>query len=133
MTKQTAHDPRRDVFREFDLRLKKLRTQLSRDVRSDLEQSEHQSFSELIGEVRDSGDESNAELMARGERAELSRHAQDLDDVDGALKRIGDGSFGICIECGGNVDVERLRAYPTAKRCIECQSRHERQHASSSP
>ena len=131
MTKRTRRDSRRDILREFGLRLRKLRAQLTVDIRSDLAESEHQSFSELVGEVRDSGDESNAELMAGSERAVLSRHADALNDVDGALKRIRDGSFGICTECSGEISTERLRAYPTAKRCIACQVRYEKQHTES--
>lgn len=130
-TKRTSHDSRQDMLREFGLRLQKLRDQLTGDIRADFAESEHQSFSELVGEVRDSGDESNAELEADNDRAELFRHADALNDVDGALKRIRDGSFGICIDCSSQISTERLQAYPTAKRCIDCQVRYEKQHAGS--
>jgi DnaK suppressor protein len=125
----TGPAARHDVLREFALRLRKLRAELQADIREDLEESEHQSFSDLVGEVRDSGDESNAELAAGSERAVLSRHADALNDVDGALKRITDGSYGMCIDCNGEINTERLSAYPTAKRCIACQVRCEKQHA----
>jgi DnaK suppressor protein len=32
----------------------------------------------------------------------------------------------VCIDCGGDVGVERLRAEPAAPRCIDCQRRHEK-------
>ena len=126
--KRVRHGSRHDVLQEFDLRLRKLRAELQADVRKDLEESEHQSFSELVGEVRDSGDESNAESAAGSERAGRSRHADALNDVDSALKRMHQGSYGVCIDCNGEINTERLFAYPTAKRCIACQVRYEKQH-----
>ena len=35
------------------------------------------------------------------------------------------GAYGKCVDCGDAITYERLDAYPTAKRCITCQSRHE--------
>jgi DnaK suppressor protein len=129
--KRTRHDSRHEVLREFELRLRKLRAELQADIREDLRESEHQSFSDLVGEVRDSGDESNAESAAGSERAARSRHADALNDIDRALKRMHDGSYGVCIDCSGEISAERLSAYPTAKRCIACQVRHEKQRAGS--
>ena len=83
MTKQTRHGSRPDVLKEFDRRLREQRARLTVDVRSDLEESE-QSYSELVGEVRDSGDESNAALQADSEHAELFRHANALGKIDAA-------------------------------------------------
>ena len=126
---RTRHDSRHDLLREFDLRLRNMRAELQADIREDLEESEHQSFSELVGEVRDSGDESNAESAAGSERAVRSRHADALNDVDSALKRMHDGSYGVCVDCSGEISTARLSAYPTAKRCFACQLSYEKQHA----
>ena len=127
MSKQTRHGSRPDVLKEIDRRLREQRARLTVDVRSDLKESE-QSYSELVGEVRDSGDESNAALQADSEHAELFRHSDALSEVDAALGRIRDGSFGTCADCDREISIERLRAYPTANRCIECQARFEKQH-----
>lgn len=43
-----------------------------------------------------------------------------------ALKRIDDGSYGACDECGAKIDLERLEAIPEATFCIECQKQKER-------
>jgi len=40
--------------------------------------------------------------------------------VEKALTRIEDGSFGICVECGGKIPLDRLRAIPYALYCMEC-------------
>ena len=44
-----------------------------------------------------------------------------LADVEDALKRIADGSYGVCRGCGQLVDSARLRALPTASFCFSCQ------------
>lgn len=49
-----------------------------------------------------------------------------LDEVDEALKRIVDGTYGICIDCGQPIPDKRLEALPASARCIECQSKSER-------
>ena len=42
-----------------------------------------------------------------------------------ALKRIEDGTFGICEECGDEISLERLKARPVTTLCIECKRRQE--------
>ena len=43
---------------------------------------------------------------------------QKLQDVIEALDRMEDGSYGKCVECGDAVAIDRLRAYPSAKICM---------------
>lgn len=46
----------------------------------------------------------------------------ELHQIASALKRIDDGRFGICEECGDQIARERLLACPHADKCIECAS-----------
>ena len=48
-----------------------------------------------------------------------------LDQIDGALKRIEDGSFGQCEACGSKIPRSRLEAIPYAARCVQCASQQE--------
>jgi len=43
-----------------------------------------------------------------------------LQDIIDALKKMEDGTYGICANCNQEIDVERLRANPSAKTCIKC-------------
>lgn len=43
-----------------------------------------------------------------------------LQSIDEALKRIDDGSFGICVDCGKPISEGRLHARPYAALCIDC-------------
>jgi len=49
-----------------------------------------------------------------------------LYELDDALKRIEDGSFGICDDCKGQITKIRLKAVPSARLCIKCQQKREK-------
>lgn len=51
-----------------------------------------------------------------------------LQQVDGALQRIEDGSFGQCEECGIKIPKSRLDAIPYAALCVRCASQAEERH-----
>ncbi len=46
--------------------------------------------------------------------------------IQEALKRIDEGTFGICQECGEEISESRLRARPVATLCVECKRMQER-------
>lgn len=48
-----------------------------------------------------------------------------LDQIDGALKRIEDGSYGECEACGVKIPEPRLAAIPYAAQCVQCASQQE--------
>jgi RNA polymerase-binding protein DksA len=50
---------------------------------------------------------------------------QVLVDIDAALKRIDDGTYGTCVGCGNEIPLGRLEAHPTASLCIDCKRRAE--------
>jgi RNA polymerase-binding protein DksA len=49
-----------------------------------------------------------------------------LAEIDAALKRIEDGTYGTCTNCGKQISEERLEARPWATLCIDCQRERER-------
>ena len=51
---------------------------------------------------------------------------QVLTEIDAALKRIEEGTYGICANCGREIPAERLEAYPWASLCIDCKRQAER-------
>lgn len=52
--------------------------------------------------------------------AVLADARAELTEVDHALARIADGSYGTCARCGNRITVARLDARPTAVLCIDC-------------
>ena len=43
-----------------------------------------------------------------------------------ALKRLEDGSYGLCLDCGTPIAAARLKALPAVERCVTCQAQLER-------
>ena len=70
------------------------------------------------------------EVQLAGERElairNLDRDSSVLRKVSSALLRIEDGSFGVCEECGEEIQVKRLEARPETTLCIRCKEDQER-------
>ena len=49
-----------------------------------------------------------------------------LTAIDAALKRMDEGAYGTCTNCGREIPAERLEAYPWASLCIDCKRQSER-------
>ena len=72
------------------------------------------------------------EVQLAGERElairNLDRESNLLRQVKGALARVADGSYGVCMHCEEDIKPKRLDAVPWTKYCIRCQEaadRHE--------
>ena len=75
------------------------------------------------GDHQDPMDE--VDITARRYEKELSMHMQRrakrlVEEIQDALMRLKSGSFGLCEECGRDIEVERLKAQPMATLCIGC-------------
>ncbi len=49
-----------------------------------------------------------------------------LEQIEAALQRIDDGTYGHCMQCGVRIPAARLVAIPYATCCVQCAARHER-------
>lgn len=61
------------------------------------------------------------------------RESQMIADIDQALLRIEEGTFGICGRCGHPIDERRLEAMPTARYDAACQAELERRRGDDTP
>ena len=112
------------------LLLDKRYASLLEEVRGELEKTENTQYIELIGRApADIGDQSVGDTLADLNLAVIDRHIVELRDIEATRARMRDRRFGICIACGRDIAFDRLRAYPTAKRCFACQRQHERTYA----
>ena len=60
-------------------------------------------------------------LQAQQMSLELARRSQlELRQVEGALRRLEQGDFGICLSCGEEIGIGRLKVNPSASSCINC-------------
>lgn len=115
-----------ELARQLDAR----RKTLASDVHDELAEPERREFGTLAGALPgDTGDQSIADAEAGLSIKMTDRHAEELQAIDLAKARIHDGTYGICIDCGAEIGIKRLRAYPTAERCIQDQERVEKTYA----
>ena len=70
---------------------------------------------------KDEGDRANTSLSREIDLAQKSRDRALLASVDAALKRISEGKFGDCLNCGQEINSKRLEAIPWVRYCITCQ------------
>jgi len=92
---------------------------------------------EITNGMKDGADDLKKDIgdiydLASSERErELSlilghRDREKLAQIDEALSRISDGTYGVCEECGGKIGAERMKVMPFARMCIDCKAELER-------
>jgi len=72
--------------------------------------------------VEDIGDMSESDLDRSTAFDVASRESQLVEEIDEALRRIDEGTYGQCVRCGKPIDEERLKAMPTARYDAKCQA-----------
>ena len=77
------------------------------------------------GHVLDEGESSEVDIQDDIEFALIQMKAETLNRIDTALRRINEGTYGCCFECGGEISEARLWALPFAMRCKDCEEAHE--------
>jgi DnaK suppressor protein len=88
-----------------------------RDVRAEGSDKDHN--------VLDPGETSEVDIQEDIEFALIQMKSETLNKIDAALRRLEDGSYGDCFECGEEISEARLRALPFAVRCKDCEEARE--------
>ena len=115
---------RREAIGGIRERLEGERTSLSAQIAALT--SDNQSQQEDRGIGNHLADDAT-EVFTRERNLALRHNARDLlAQVDAALRRLDEGTYGICARCGREISIERLEALPSATLCITCQSEVER-------
>jgi RNA polymerase-binding protein DksA len=90
---------------------------------------------EALASEREPGDTQFDEESGEGDTVSVERERdlalssaarQTVEEIDRALARIEDGSYGYCVTCGDRIPVARLEVIPWADQCVKCKSRGER-------
>jgi DnaK suppressor protein len=76
-------------------------------------------------DVLDQGESSEVDIQEDIEFALIQMKAETLNKVDAALRRLEEGTYGNCFECGEEISEARLRALPFAVRCKDCEEARE--------
>ena len=109
--------------------LKKFKTLLS-EKRDDLLKKAKQTLEEDMAldtnDLPDEMDLATSELLQSTNFRLRGREKMLLDKITRALAMIEEGTYGICTECGEEIDVRRLMARPEATLCADCKEQQER-------
>jgi len=106
--KKMLEERRRELLSEVQGRM--------RDVRSDGNKDR---------DVLDQGESSEVDIQEDIEFALIQMKSETLTKIDAALRRLEEGTYGDCFECGDQISEARLRALPFAVRCKDCEEARE--------
>lgn len=117
----------------YGLQLKQMRADLIAQMREQRGGAVGRAEAAAEAKLTESDDWAQADAERDLGFALEEREAAELVAIDAALKRIADGSFGQCTDCGVDIETARLHANPTAMRCIACQTASEKAAGSTPP
>jgi DnaK suppressor protein len=80
---------------------------------------------QLVDTALDDGDWAVVDISEDINLMRLGAHRKALHDIDESLRKIKEGTYGICEECGEEISGKRLQVMPTASLCISCQENKE--------
>lgn len=109
-------DQARQRLDEERARLEQVRASVSEDEVSD--ESETASFGELSSDQQHQADLGTETFEREKDLSVLGRVEQGLADVEHALRRLDEGTYGLCEVCGRPIGDERLDAVPAARFCL---------------
>jgi DnaK suppressor protein len=113
--------------RKYALRnsLIKKREEIVREAKAEISRYIRGETRQLVDTALDNGDWSVVDLSEDISLRQLSTHRETLLKIDEALRKIHEGTYGKCEDCGEDISVERLKVLPFAIYCIDCQERRE--------
>ena len=118
MPKRIRQDKLRKIIQD---RKKKILADLQQEV-DKLEEDYRREFDHGM----DSGDVSVVDLLQSVGIKLLDIHREELFKLEQAERKLNEGTYGRCEECGVDISEERLAAMPFAVRCIRCEERFEK-------
>jgi len=101
-----------------------------KELREQLEQKRaelHERVNKIKADITGGLDPDSKEQAAQLENAEVldalaNEGVEELGKISSALQRMDEGTFGICTNCGENIDNRRLDVRPFSSKCISCAS-----------
>ena len=116
--------------------LEKLKTLLLEERARHVQQADElMAEAEQLANEREGGDTQFDEESGEGDTINIERERdlllsasaqQTVDEIDRALERMENKTYGLCLPAGRRINLERLEALPYAETCVDCKARAER-------
>ncbi len=103
-------------YQEFELRLQDMKAKLESNISRLIEELE---VIRTEDDINDMEDLASLESDSMHHNALLKQQRHELNEVIHALSKLKNRTYGICEESGDTIPIERLRAEPHARYCIE--------------
>ena len=101
--------------------LKEVKEEISKYVSGDNKQ--------LVDTANDEGDWAQVDISEDLSLQRLSAHRKLMYNIDEAVRKIEEGTYGICEDCGEDISEKRLLVLPAATLCVDCQENREQAEA----
>ena len=122
-TARTAVSAKTNRYNELKKMLENRRRELVAEVQGRMRDVRTESSQER--DVMDQGESSEVDIQEDIELALIQMKSETLNKIHAALRRLDEGSYGDCFECGDEIAEARLRALPFAVRCKDCEQERE--------
>lgn len=115
-------EKRTDLLRKFLIKkreeiIKEAKTEIARYLKGETKQ--------IVETALDDGDWSIIDLSEDINFKRLETHRENLVKIDEALRKLQEGTYGVCEDCGEEIPRERLEVMPFAILCKDCQEKKE--------
>jgi DnaK suppressor protein len=115
----------RDRYAELRRILEERRREIMSEVHEKIRDVRSEGANSPTTGVLDAAETSEADIQDDIEFALIQMKAETLTKIEEALRRLEEGTFGYCFECGEEISERRLRALPFAVRCKDCEEARE--------
>ena len=123
--KAPGGDMGRDRYAELRRILEERRREILSEVHGKIRDVRAEGANNPTTGVLDAAETSEADIQDDIEFALIQMKAETLTKIEEALRRLEEGTFGYCFECGDEISERRLRALPFALRCKDCEEARE--------
>lgn len=108
-------------FETFKQMLMEEKNKLDKEIKKIATPSEGGGYEVRYEELGSDSDENATEVDKYSSDLALEGSLErQLKDVNDALERVKEGTYGACNKCDKEINIERLRAYPAARTCMDC-------------
>jgi len=115
-------DERKSALR---IALIKRREEIVKEAKSEISKYIRGETRQLVDTALDDGDWSFVDLSEDISLQKLNSHRETLLKIDEALRKLKEGTYGKCEDCGEEISEERLKVLPFAIYCRDCQEKIE--------
>lgn len=113
---------------KLDVQRKRIVSGIDHIERNMLNKSQRDSSGDLSGYTFHMADQATDNFDTEFSLDLASNEQKFLNEIDAAIKRIDDGTFGACEQCQKPISIKRLQAIPYARFCIKCQEGMEKKN-----